>query len=101
MEFCWQWSREFKKGTYILTAAWGVILFLEFVAKLIMYFSSITVDQLVLYGNIVLGVTLDTMGELNIIYSRIIRLRTIKETTEVQKRLEDEAEQYQTYLDEA
>ncbi|GAB5592617.1 hypothetical protein Unana1_07517 [Umbelopsis nana] len=101
MEFCWQWSREFKKGTYILTAAWGVILFLEFVAKLIMYFSSITVDQMVLYGNIVLGVTLGTMGVVNIIYSRIIRLRTIKETTEVQKRLEDEAEQYQTYLDEA
>lgn len=100
-EFCWQWSTVFRRGIYTMTAAWGIILVLEFVAKLIMYFSSLTVDQMVLYGNIVLGVTLGSMGVFNTIYSRSIRLNTMKETAQVQKQLEEEAEQQHTYLDDA
>lgn len=100
-EFCWQWSTVFRRGIYTMTAAWGIILVLEFVAKLIMYFSSLTVDQMVLYGNIVLGVTLGSMGLFNTIYSRSIRLNTMKETAQVQKQLEEEAEQQHTYLDDA
>jgi hypothetical protein len=101
IEFSWKWSREFKKGMLIMNAAWGVILILEFVAKLIMYFSSLTVDQMVLYGNIVLGVTLGSMGIFNVFYGRRIRLRTIEECKLVQKRLEEEAELQNVYVDEA
>ncbi|KAG2175955.1 hypothetical protein INT44_000433 [Umbelopsis vinacea] len=92
-EFCWRWSPVFKRGMLTMNAAWGVILILEFVAKLAMYFSSLTVDQMVTYGNIVLGVTLGAMGVFNAIYGRMIRLRSIEECKVVQKRLEEEAEQ--------
>ncbi|CAO3671450.1 unnamed protein product [Umbelopsis ramanniana] len=101
LEFCWRWSPVFKRGMLVLNAAWGVLLILEFVAKLIMYFSSLTVDQMVLYGNIILGVTLGTMGVFNGVYGRIIRIRSIAECKVVQKRLEEEAEQQHVYVDEA
>lgn len=101
LEFCWRWSTVFKRGMLFLNAAWGVLLILEFVAKLIMYFSSLTVDQMVLYGNIILGVTLGTMGVFNGVYGRIVRIRSIAECKVVQKRLEEEAEQQHVYVDEA
>ncbi|KAI8575191.1 hypothetical protein K450DRAFT_262960 [Umbelopsis ramanniana AG] len=101
LEFCWKWSPVFKRGMLTMNAAWGVILILEFVAKLAMYFSSLTVDQMVMYGNIILGVTLGCMGLFNAVYGRIIRLRSMEECKVVQKRLEEEAEQQHVYVDEA
>jgi hypothetical protein len=95
-EFCWEWSKTFRFGMRLMTALWGCILLLEFMAKVIMYFSPLTVDQIVLYGNIILGCTLGTMGLFTVGYSRYLRKRTIKEVHEIRLRLEAEAAQYPT-----
>ncbi|GAB5592615.1 hypothetical protein Unana1_07515 [Umbelopsis nana] len=95
-EFCWEWCKTFRFGMRLMTALWGCILLLEFMAKLIMYFSSLTVDQMVLYGNVVLGVTLGFMGVFTIGYSRYVRINTMKEVQVVRQNLEAQAAQYPT-----
>jgi hypothetical protein len=90
-EFVWEYSPQFRKGQRILTAGWGVALLLELVAKLIMYFSSLTVDQLFLYGNVVTGVLLGSMGLATVVFSHFVRKYTKQDIAEVKQRIEAEA----------
>ncbi|KAG2171542.1 hypothetical protein INT43_008268 [Umbelopsis isabellina] len=90
-EFIWENSPIFRKCQRILTAGWGVALLLELVAKLIMYFSSLTVDQLFLYGNVVAGVLLGSMGLVTMIFSHFTRKWTKNEIDQVKERIEAEA----------
>lgn len=73
MEVIWRLSSMFRKYCYISTAIWGVLLMGEFVAKVIMIESSLTVDQIVLYGNIIVIVIVVTMTVGSTIASHIIR----------------------------
>ncbi|KAI8143762.1 hypothetical protein BJV82DRAFT_609343 [Fennellomyces sp. T-0311] len=60
----WQWQQLvfFRRAMYGLTAAWGLLLILEFVTTLIMaYASSLTVDQIIVYNNIINGVVIGVM----------------------------------------
>lgn len=90
-QFSWEHVKLFRNGMRMLTAMWGVVLLLEFVARLIMYFSTLTIDQLVLYSNVVLGVLLGTMGVFTIIYSHRLRTKTRKEVREILARYASEA----------
>ncbi|KAJ2963298.1 hypothetical protein NQZ79_g1700 [Umbelopsis isabellina] len=90
-DFVWEFSPTFRKCQRILTAGWGVALLMELVAKLIMYFSSLTVDQLFLYGNVVAGVLLGSAGLATIIFSHFTRKWTKEEIAQVKQRIEAEA----------
>jgi hypothetical protein len=90
-QFSWEHVKSFRNGMRMLTAMWGVVLMLEFIARLIMYFSSLTIDQLVLYSNVVLGVLLGTMGVFTIIYSHRLRTKTREVVREILARYASEA----------
>ncbi|KAI8575193.1 hypothetical protein K450DRAFT_303740 [Umbelopsis ramanniana AG] len=90
-QFSWEHIKFFRTGMRLLTAMWGIALLLEFVARLIMYFSPLTIDQLVLYSNIVLGCLLGTMGVFTIIYSHHLRTKTRKMVQELLARFAADA----------
>ncbi|KAF8977908.1 hypothetical protein BGZ46_007003 [Entomortierella lignicola] len=94
-EFCWQWSHKFRNGMRLTTAIWGIALLVEFAIKVVMYFSTLTVDQMVLYGNVVLGVTLGTAGAATLIASHYIRKSTVKEVQVIKARLERENDEWE------
>ncbi|KAF9370487.1 hypothetical protein CPB97_002707 [Podila verticillata] len=94
-EFCWQWSRNYRWGMRMTTTVWGVALLLEFTLRLIFYFSSMTVDQLVMWGNIVLGCTLGTAGLITVILSHVVRKRTTEEVVMVKAQLEKDHEEWE------
>jgi hypothetical protein len=53
-EFYWTHMHSFRRHAYIWTAVWGVSLLVEFAVKVIMIEgTSLTIDQIVLYGFIV------------------------------------------------
>lgn len=53
-EFYWTHMHSFRRHAYIWTAIWGVSLLVEFAVKVIMIVgTSLTIDQIVLYGFIV------------------------------------------------
>lgn len=95
-EFVWENSPVFRKGQRMLTAGWGIALLMELVAKLIMYFSSLTVDQLFLYGNVVAGVLLGSMGLATVVFSHFLRKRTKADIDQVKQRIETEAAMHAT-----
>jgi hypothetical protein len=90
-QFSWEHVKFFRTGMRLLTAMWGIILLLEFVARLIMYFSPLTIDQLVLYSNVVLGCLLGTMGVFTIVYSHYLRTKTRKVVRELLARFASDA----------
>lgn len=52
-DFKWDHINAFRKFCYVITFAWGVLLVGEFVAIVIMIGSTLDVDQIVLYSNII------------------------------------------------
>ncbi|KAG2171607.1 hypothetical protein INT43_008333 [Umbelopsis isabellina] len=95
-EFIWENSPIFRKCQRILTAGWGVALLMELVAKLIMYFSTLTVDQIFIYGNVIAGVLLGSMGLVTTVFSHFIRKWTKQELDQVKERIETEAAMHAT-----
>ncbi|KAG2209795.1 hypothetical protein INT47_001943 [Mucor saturninus] len=73
MEFIWQFSSMFRKYCYIMSGLWGVLLMGEFIAKVIMIQSSLNVDQIVLYGNIIVIVVVVSMTVGSTIASTIMK----------------------------
>jgi len=94
-DFCWQWSHQYRRGMRASTAVWGVALLLEFTLRLIFYFSAMTVDQLVMWGNIVLGCTLGTAGLLTFIISHFVRKWTGEEIVQVRAQLDRDHEEWE------
>lgn len=90
-QFSWEHVKFFRNGMRMLTAMWGIALMLEFIARLIMYFSTLTIDQLVLYSNVVLGVILGSMGVFTIIYSHHLRTKVRVAVREILDRYASEA----------
>lgn len=85
MEFIWAECRIFRKYCYILSFLWGAILLSEFIAKVIMIQSSLSVDQVVLYGNIIVIVVVVGMTIGTSIGTRFVKKRTIVIMTEWRK----------------
>ncbi|KAG0209713.1 hypothetical protein BGX28_010007 [Mortierella sp. GBA30] len=94
-EFCWKYSHQFRNGMRATTLVWGIALLIEFALRLVFYFSSMTVDQLVLYGNVVLGATLGTAIVFTMIMSRVIRKRTSKEVVGIKEQLQKDHEEWE------
>ncbi|KAG0088009.1 hypothetical protein BGZ92_006716 [Podila epicladia] len=94
-EFCWQWSRHYRRGMRTMTAVWGIALLLEFTLRLIFYFSSMNLDQLVMWGNIVLICTLGTAGLFTIASSRFVRKWTTEDVTLAKAQLERDHEDWE------
>ncbi|KAF9379596.1 hypothetical protein CPB97_008874 [Podila verticillata] len=94
-EFCWQWSRRYRRGMRAMTAVWGIALLLEFTLRLIFYFSSMTLDQLVMWGNIVLVCTLGTAGLFTIASSHFVRKWTTEDVALAKAQLERDHEYWE------
>ncbi|KAG0342466.1 hypothetical protein BG000_004486 [Podila horticola] len=94
-DFCWKYSHQFRNGMRATTLVWGVALMLEFTLRLVFYFSSMTVDQLVLYGNVVLGATLGSAVLLTMIISHVMRTRTTKEVVGIKEQLQKDHEEWE------
>jgi hypothetical protein len=77
MEWIWKYCSIFRKYCYILCAIWGCVLAGEFIAKVIMIQSTLTIDQILLYGNIIVIVVIVTMTVGTIFASRFVRKRII------------------------
>ncbi|KAF9900450.1 hypothetical protein EC991_007328 [Linnemannia zychae] len=94
-EFCWQWSHRYRRGMRTMTAVWGIALLLEFTLRLIFYFSSMSLDHLVMLGNIVLICTLGTAGLFTIALSHYVRKWTTEDVTLAKAQLERDHEYWE------
>jgi hypothetical protein len=92
--FCWEFSKQYRNNMRIGTLLWGIALLSEFAGKLIMYFSPLSIDQMVLYGNIILAVVMVTMTAITFTLSYRLRKRMVPEMEQVKRRLEAEAQEY-------
>ncbi|KAL9555593.1 hypothetical protein PS6_002763 [Mucor atramentarius] len=77
MEFLWQNVPFYRRYCYILNALWGFVLLGEFLAKVIMIESSLDVDHIILYGNIILLSVMLSMTTGTLIASRFVRKRCV------------------------
>lgn len=94
-EFSWQYSKKFRFGMRLGTFLWGICLLLEFTAKLIMYFSPITIDQFVLYSNVVLGVVLGGMGIFTMFHAAWLKKQVEKEMIDIKAQLARDAAEFE------
>ncbi|KAI8329907.1 hypothetical protein BD560DRAFT_416589 [Blakeslea trispora] len=72
-EALWQYAPPYRKFCYVVNGLWAIFLMLEFVAKVVMIQSSLTVDQVVLYGNIMVIVVVIGMSLFTFLYSKRLR----------------------------
>ncbi|KAI7883220.1 hypothetical protein K492DRAFT_159733 [Lichtheimia hyalospora FSU 10163] len=65
----WQWEhiRYFRISMYAQTAAWGILLVMELVACVLMVESSLSIDNIVAYNNIITSVVVAVMVTLSIL----------------------------------
>ncbi|EIE91770.1 hypothetical protein RO3G_16481 [Rhizopus delemar RA 99-880] len=76
-DFKWDHISAFRKFCYVITFAWGVLLIGEFVAKVIMIGSILDVDQIVLYGNIIVIVIVIFMTSVTAVGFYFIQKRSM------------------------
>ncbi|KAI7870270.1 hypothetical protein BDF14DRAFT_1776644 [Spinellus fusiger] len=69
-EWCWTYVRLYRVLNYTISALWGIFLMGEFVAKVIMIRSTLTIDQIVLYGNIIVICIVVTLCAVSLILTR-------------------------------
>ncbi|KAK4511080.1 uncharacterized protein ATC70_012290 [Mucor velutinosus] len=79
-EWIWYNSAFYRKFCYIICGAWGVLLMAEFVAKVIMIKSTLTLDQIVLYSNIMVIVVVVGMTTATLVFSSYLGKRIIKDS---------------------
>ncbi|KAF1803872.1 hypothetical protein FB192DRAFT_1301784 [Mucor lusitanicus] len=80
MEFLWQNVPVYRRYCYILDAIWGFVLLGEFLAKVIMIKSSLDIDHIILYGNIILISVMVSMTTGTLIASRFVRKRCVADS---------------------
>lgn len=78
-EWIWQNSAFYRKFCYIICGAWGILLMAEFVAKVIMIKSSLTIDQIILYSNIIVIAVVVSMTTVTVGLSGYIGRRITKD----------------------
>ncbi|CAO0790787.1 unnamed protein product [Mucor circinelloides] len=78
-EWIWHNSAFYRKFCYVICGAWGVLLMAEFVAKVIMIKSTLTIDQIVLYSNIMVIVIVVCMTTATVIFSSYLGKRIMKD----------------------
>lgn len=80
MEFLWQNVPFYRRYCYILNVLWGLALLGEFLAKVIMIESSLDVDHIILYGNIIMLSVMLSMTIGTLIASRFVRKRCVADS---------------------
>ncbi|KAI8069566.1 hypothetical protein BC940DRAFT_296985 [Gongronella butleri] len=85
MLFLWENISTFRKNNYFMTMLWGFVLLGEFIAKVIMIQSSLTIAQIVVIGNIILAVVMVSMTVISLISTMITRRRTARRVREWHK----------------
>ncbi|KAG1439649.1 hypothetical protein G6F56_012225 [Rhizopus delemar] len=75
-DFNWKHVRVYRRFCYILTGSWSVFLLGEFIAKVIMIKSTLDVERIVLYGNIILICVFVISINMTLIGSYFVRKRT-------------------------
>ncbi|KAL9550753.1 hypothetical protein MBANPS3_004581 [Mucor bainieri] len=78
-EWIWHNSAFYRKFSYVICGAWGVLLLAEFVAKVIMIKSTLTLDQVVLYSNIMVVVVVVGMTTATLLFSSYLGKRMMKD----------------------
>ncbi|ORY94923.1 hypothetical protein BCR43DRAFT_494824 [Syncephalastrum racemosum] len=61
MDWMWEHIPFFRYNMYVQTGAWGVLLVLEFVAVVLMVESTLSIDDIVKYNNIITSVVVAVM----------------------------------------
>ncbi|KAI7897869.1 uncharacterized protein BX663DRAFT_444133 [Cokeromyces recurvatus] len=85
-EWLWEYVPAFRKFCYVLTAAWSAALMLEFIIKIIFIEAThLTIDQIILYGNIIIAVITVSMTIITILGRRFIYKRIISTAKEWHK----------------
>ncbi|KAI8644637.1 hypothetical protein BD408DRAFT_450629 [Parasitella parasitica] len=77
MEWLWQHISVYRRYCYILDAIWATVLLGEFLAKVIMVESSLDIDHIILYGNIILICIMVVMTNGTLIASHFVRKRCV------------------------
>lgn len=78
MDWMWQHITFFRYNMYAQTAAWGVLLVLEFVAVVLMVESTLSIDDIVKYNNIITSVVVAVMVTFSIACGTLNRRYEIK-----------------------
>lgn len=86
-DWMYQNSHRFRFDITFLTLWWGFILFLEFIIRLALVLSPVSLDQVVTYANIAFGVICAIGGVVSIVYL-FFRFRGTK--AQVDERLREE-----------
>ncbi|RUP43700.1 hypothetical protein BC936DRAFT_136840 [Jimgerdemannia flammicorona] len=84
-EWLWQNLPRYRHDMRLVSAAWGIGMLAEFTAKVIMVESSLTIDGIVLIGNIVLGSVTGGLTLFNVFYGRGVRARAMADAEEFVK----------------
>ncbi|KAI8096777.1 uncharacterized protein BX664DRAFT_291894 [Halteromyces radiatus] len=74
-EFLWSHVLVFRIHNYVLTSLWGICLMGEFIAKLLMIRSSMSVDDIVWVSTVIVIVVVVVLSVISTIGSGIIRRR--------------------------
>ncbi|CEP18367.1 hypothetical protein [Parasitella parasitica] len=75
IEWLWQHVSVYRKYCYTLNAIWAIVLLGEFLSKVIMIKSSLDIDRIILYGNIILVSIMVSMTSGTLIASHFVRKR--------------------------
>ncbi|GAN02395.1 conserved hypothetical protein [Mucor ambiguus] len=78
-EWIWHNSAFYRKFSYVICGAWGILLLAEFAAKVIMIKSTLTLDQVVLYSNIMVVVIVVSMTAATLVFSSYLGKRIMKD----------------------
>jgi hypothetical protein len=73
IEWTWKYYRPFRRFCYTITGLWGFFLMGEFIAKVVMIESTLDIDHILLYGNIILATILISMTIATSLASRRLR----------------------------
>ncbi|KAG0164716.1 hypothetical protein DFQ28_009688 [Apophysomyces sp. BC1034] len=78
MNWIWDHLREFRIYSYTLTALWGICLIGEFGARVGMVESNMTIDQIMLYGNVIVAVVVASLSLFSGICATKLQERAMK-----------------------
>ncbi|KAI9486974.1 MAG: hypothetical protein EXX96DRAFT_517368 [Benjaminiella poitrasii] len=85
-EWVWSYIPAFRKFCYFLTAGWSFALMIEFVIKIIMIEAThLTVDQIILYGNIIIAVIIVLMTLITILSRNLLLKKAVSVSEEWHK----------------
>ncbi|KAI8335053.1 hypothetical protein BC941DRAFT_355688 [Chlamydoabsidia padenii] len=95
LEFLWHHVQLFRLHNYVMTFLWGFFLMAEFITKLLMIKSTMSVDNIVWISNVIVIAVVCLLSTISSIGSTIVQKRAKKYTIEWRKE-NDYAEMYKS-----